>query len=653
MKSKTSSFNRTLITSLWRRFWPLFGAYFTIWLLLLPLPLGNMLAWNLRNADHNSEVDIFSSVGQTILNGGVSTGTVMSIIFCVLVAMAAFSYLYNARSVSMMGSLPIKREGIFLSQFIAGLSMMLMINVVIFLISLAVGESYGAKAGFDAAYLWQWLGIVCLENVFFFGFAALCASFTGNIIVLPLVYFVLNFTVWGVKEMISVVMGYFTYGYSGTSNSFAGWFSPAVKILDAGYDAKTTQSSGVIAVTGYSYSHWGMLAIYAAVGIVFALLAMYFIKNRRMESAGDVVALLTLKPIFKYCMTGGCALVMGLLLFSTSGLPSQSIKSFVFMVFFMLVGAFIGYFASEMMMQKTLRVFGAKWLGFGLSCAVIAVLMFCLRCDVFGYEKYVPEASEIKSVHLGGASINSALTDPENISEVLELHKSLIDHKQAYASIESSDGSYSISINYSMKDGSLVQRRYEITNSANSNDIEKLQEIANTKEAILSRKKLDYPVNLSTILNGQIDYFDSTTKEYKTIQVPSDQMCDLYKNCIVPDINELTLGRVWYITDDTYRNRVLDCTIQFNIQQEAPKQYEGQKTQYYSQNFSTTLTLDAKRTYQWIEDHYHINFTTMGESKKLLGENDKTGEPDIYPDSSNTFSTDRTVAAGTDVTPQP
>lgn len=622
MKSKTLSYKRTLIISLWKRFWPLFGAYFTIWLLLLPLSLGNILALNLRNLDHNSASDMFANVGQTILNGGVSAGTVMSIIFCVLVAMAAFSYLYNARSVSMMGSLPIKREGIFLSQFIAGLSMMMMINVVIFLISLAVGESYGAKTGFDAAYLWQWLGIVCLENVFFFGFAALCASFTGNIIVLPLVYFVLNFTVWGVKEMISSVMGYFTYGYSGTAYSFADWFSPAIKILEAGYDGtKTMQSSGTIVVTAYSYSHWGMLAIYAAVGIVFALLAMYFIKNRRMESAGDVVALLTLKPIFKYCMAGGCALVMGLLLFSTSGLPGQSARSFVLMVLFMLIGAFIGYFASEMMMQKTLRVFGAKWLGFGLSCAVIAVLMFCLRCDVFGYEKYIPDAGEVESIYLGGGTVDSTVAEPLNIQSVIDLHKSLIDHKQAYASLESSDGSYSISINYSMKDGSLVQRRYEVTDKRNPNDIEKMQEIANSKEAILSRKKLDYPVNLSTILNGQIDYFDRTTKEYKTIQVPSDQMYDLYKNCIVPDINDLTLGRVWYITDDIYRNRVLDCTIQFNIQQEAPKQYEGQKTQYYGQTFSTTLTIDAKRTYQWIEDHYPLDLLTMGESTALQSSN--------------------------------
>ena len=636
MKSKTSSFNRTLITSLWKRFWPLFGAYFTIWLLLLPLPLGNMLAWNLRNADHNNASDIFASVGQTILNGGVSAGTVMSIIFCVLVAMAAFSYLYNARSVSMMGSLPIKREGIFLSQFIAGLSMMLMINVVIFLISLAVGESYGAKAGFDAAYLWQWLGIVCLENVFFFGFAALCASFTGNIIVLPLVYFVLNFTVWGVKEIIFAVMHYFTYGYRGNTSSFADWFSPAVKILNAGFDGtKITQDNGIAVVTGYGYDYWGMLAIYAAVGIVFALLAMHFIKNRRMESAGDVVALRPLKPAFKYCMTGGGALVMGLLLFATSGLPGQSAKSFTFLVLFMLIGAFIGYFASEMMMQKTLRVFGAKWLGFGLSCAVIAVLMFCMRCDVFGYEKYVPEADEVQSIHLGGGSVDATYEEQQNIQSIIDLHKSLIDHKQTYVSKANGDQTFSIVISYSMKDGSLVLRQYDITDNGSTNDIKKLQEIVNTKEAILSRKKLDYPVNLSTILNGQINYYDRSTKEYKTIQVPSDQMYDLYTNCIVPDINDLTLGRVWYITDNTYNNRVLNCTIQFNIQQKALKQREGQNTQYYSQNFSTTLTLDAKRTYQWMEDHYHLDLLTMGESAGLQGDSGKSlAQPGLTPETS-------------------
>jgi len=658
MKSKTSSFNRTLITSLWKRFWPLYMAYFAIWVIVLPLQLGNRLAWNLRNLATNSTAaaERYATVGQLILNDGISGGTIMSIFFCILVAMAVYSYLYNARSVSMMCALPIKREKVFLSQFIAGLSMMLLINVAVFLITLAVGSAYGSEAGFDSAYLWQWLGIVCLENVFFFGFASLCASFTGNIIVLPLVYFVLNFTVWGVKEMIAAIMSLFSYGYAGNSSSVADCFSPAVRIMDSnGLDAVTMSDSAAAVVSGYTFKHWGMLLIYAAVGIVFALLAMCFVKRRRMESAGDVVALRPLKPIFKYCMTGGAALVMGLLLYSSSGLSSATVKDFSIMICYMLIGAFIGYFASEMMMQKTLRVFGAKWLGFGISCAAIAVLMFCLRCDVFGYEKYVPEASEIESVYLGGGTVNSNLADPENISSVLELHKSLIDHKSSYvnAQTQSSAWSYNLRIDYVMKDGKLVRRDYEITESAHTNDIEKLQELANSKEAVLSRKKLDYPVTPATILAGQINYFDKATKQYVTIQIPSDQMYELYTNCIKADISELTLGRVWYITDDSYLNRVFDCTINFDVQQKAEKQRKDENTRYYGQNFSTTLTLDAERTYQWIEDHYHLDLTTMGESKKLQGESVKIGEPDIYQNGTTTSATNMTVMADAAVTPQP
>lgn len=99
---KTSSFNPTLITSLWKRFWPLFMAYFAIWVIALPLSL--RLARNLRSLATGSATaaDCGANVGQFILDNGINGGTIMSLFFCVLIAMAAFSYLYNARSVSMM-----------------------------------------------------------------------------------------------------------------------------------------------------------------------------------------------------------------------------------------------------------------------------------------------------------------------------------------------------------------------------------------------------------------------------------------------------------------------------------------------------------------------------------------------------------------------
>ncbi len=57
----------------------------------------------------------------------------------------------------------------------------------------------------------------------------------------------------------------------------------------------------------------------------------------------------------------------------------------------LLGGAFVGYFVSEMLMQKTLSVFRGKWRGFVVSCAVIIVLTLGAEMDVTGYERRTPD----------------------------------------------------------------------------------------------------------------------------------------------------------------------------------------------------------------------------------------------------------------------
>ena len=57
----------------------------------------------------------------TVLSYGVP---VISIVYAILCAMAVWSYLYNARSVGMMHTLPIRREGLFVTNVLSGLTMM-------------------------------------------------------------------------------------------------------------------------------------------------------------------------------------------------------------------------------------------------------------------------------------------------------------------------------------------------------------------------------------------------------------------------------------------------------------------------------------------------------------------------------------------------
>lgn len=620
MKSKTSYFNRTLFLNLLKRYWPIFAGYFVIWLILLPVTLANALSYSQTSLlPYIDDLRIFAAeAGNQILRVGLYGGVIMSGIFGMLIAMAAFNYLYNPRSVSMMCSLPVKREGVFFSVFTSGIVGMFVLNIIIFLISLAVVAAYGVFA-LGSAYLLQWLAMVCMMNLFFFGFATLVASFTGHILVLPIVYIVLNFTVYVVEMLIRTVMSMFIYGISSSDSSVLAAFSPPVKLLMNSNIAGILEEPGNYnsAVIGYSYSGWGSLAIYAAVGIVFAVLAMLMIKHRRMETAGDVVAVKPLRPIFKYCLSFGCALVFGLLIYTTafnSPTTFYGVQGMLFMLLFMLFGAFVGYFAAEMLMQKTLHVFsGRNWIGMGITAVLITSLMFCGEFDVFGIERKLPDANEVQGVSLSCAGENVLLEQPENIEAAIKLQNDIISNKDANESYTGNfDASvYYVTFLYTYKNGSTLSRDYNIYKDA-SDDIYTLNDLMNVQESVDYRKELSVPVSVDTIADAYISYFDKAQATYMNIELSSEDAYELYSTCILPDIEDGVLGKIWLVTDGTYRNTVYDCTLNFSIEQRV------NDNEYRSDYFYTTLTVSAERTYNWILEHHALELCTMGESSDIM-----------------------------------
>ncbi len=621
MKSKTSYFNRALFFSLLKRYWPIFVSYCLIWLIVLPIALANRLQYEAATMGSNVDLRVLTADGgNQILRIGIYGGVLMSGIFSIFIAMAAFSYLYNARSVSMMCALPIKREGVFLSVFSSGLIAMFAINVAVFLVSLAVVAASGIFAG-GCVYLLQWLAMVCILNLFFFGFAALVASFTGNVLVLPIVYVILNFTVYVVEMLVKTVMGMFIYGISMNGSSELSAFSPPVELLTSNKFVQILEHPADYnsTVIGASYSGWGLLAVYALVGLLFAALAMVLIKHRRMESAGDVVAVRLLKPIFKYCLSVGCALVLGLLIYSTVFDNSNifGVQSMLFMLLFMLLGAFIGYFAAEMLMQKTLRVFsGRKWIGMGITAVIISAFMLCGEFDVYGIESKVPAAGEVQSVAISCSGENVVLEQPENIEAAISLHSDIISNKDVN---ERHTGDYNmavnyITINYTYKNGKTLTRDYNIYKDA-SDDIYTLNDLMNSKEAVEYRKELSVPVSVDTIADAYISYFDKALETYTSVELSPTQAYELYTQCIIPDIDDGTLGKVWLITDESYYDGVYDCTINFSVEKRI------YNNEYESAYFYTTLTVNAQRTKDWITENCGISLSTMGESAKYMYDN--------------------------------
>lgn len=604
MKSKTSFFSRTLFFSQLRRFWPIFAAYLAAVVIALPVALNAQLSSVAQNGGDTQ--DMLMSGWYYVLSTPFFVGMVICLVFAVMFAMAAFSFLYSGRSVSMMCSLPYKRTGIFVSLFTPGLCGMLLSNLIAGAAAVAVSAAAGVSL---AVPILQWVAAMCLMNLFFYGFAALCASLTGHILVLPAIYLILNFTFYVVEYVVRTLLETFVYGLSMTGAGVLTPLSPAMEIIQLGsvseqYSTPGDTTSGLI---GYSFNGWGPLLIYAAVGVLFALCAMLLIKHRRMEAAKDVVAIKPLKPVFKYCMTFGCALVIGLFVYylvmgaysTDSGLTTMLTT-----LSFMLIGAFVGYFGSEMLIRKSLKVFkGKAWIGFAVSVVIISGLMLGCEYDLFGYESYIPETSQIEDATISCNGQNAVFSSEEDIKAVQRLHESIISHKAENETVSSQDSSYSLYLTYQLRDGSYMARSYALRYPV-TDDLKTAENLLNSASGLQSRIGLDFSVTPQNVISGDVSYstrYDDVGSSLSYI-LTDVEAAELYNDCILPDMREGGIGLVTLTYDEDYYSSTYDCYINISFTDSPAAMLEngyikGRRHLYVQP------TVNSVRTLKWLSDH--------------------------------------------------
>ena len=126
MRSGTSCFNGTLYRKTMARFWPLWALYGLFWMFAIPLNLMNRYFNYLRwTGGTGTPQDLLLDLAQSIPEY-LAPGVWLAALMGLLCAMACFGYLYNNRSACMMHALPMRRETLFVTQYLAGLSFLLL-----------------------------------------------------------------------------------------------------------------------------------------------------------------------------------------------------------------------------------------------------------------------------------------------------------------------------------------------------------------------------------------------------------------------------------------------------------------------------------------------------------------------------------------------
>ena len=463
MRSVTSYFNRDLLRGALLRTWPLWAAYTLIWLFLLPVTL----------FIHLSDRHIVYSrptLSYELLNTGLPTGVMMAAVFGIFFAMAMFAYLTNPRATNGMHAMPIRREGLFLTHYLAGLFCQVVTLLVSFALAALVTAAFGV---FDGYAVGMGLLLCVLLVLFFYSFGVLCMVCVGQILAGAVFYGILNFLFVGMEALLRSFAGNFLYGYDGRSSAFStAPLSPPVEIASS---LSVSYVYDGIDPIGVRVFHLGTFAAYAAAGLVLAALALLLYRKRRSEMTGNTVAIGWLRPVFKYGVALCSAFSLGQLLsyfvFELTD-STYTAGALIGTIACMIFAGLIGYYAAEMLLKKSFRVFKTSWKGALATSAVLILIGLSFPLDLTGYQSRVPEQSDIVSatVDLYGGNVSGSfnLSGQESIALLRDAHCAVITDKARQTEynrryVPFNGDTCTLRITYELADGTELFRSYDLS----------------------------------------------------------------------------------------------------------------------------------------------------------------------------------------------
>ena len=463
MRSVTSYFNRELLRGALQRTWPLWAAYTLIWLLLLPVTIF------IRLSDRHI---VYSrpTLSYELLSTGLPTGVMMAAVFGIFFAMAMFAYLTNPRATNGMHAMPIRREGLFLTHYLAGLFCQVVTLLVSFALAALVTAAFGV---FDGYAVGMGLLLCVLLVLFFYSFGVLCMVCVGQILAGAVFYGILNFLFVGMEALLRSFAGNFLYGYDGRSSAFStAPLSPPVEIASS---LSVSYVYDGIDPIGVRVFHLGTFAAYAAAGLVLAALALLLYRKRRSEMTGNTVAIGWLRPVFKYGVALCSAFSLGQLLsyfvFELTD-STYTAGALIGTIACMIFAGLIGYYAAEMLLKKSFRVFKTSWKGALATSAVLILIGLSFPLDLTGYQSRVPEQSDIVSatVDLYGGNVSGSfnLSGQESIALLRDAHCAVITDKARQTEynrryVPFNGDTCTLRITYELADGTELFRSYDLS----------------------------------------------------------------------------------------------------------------------------------------------------------------------------------------------
>ena len=478
MIAKTSLFNKGIFKSTVKR--NIWGAvlYFIILFLLSSMPLISQLDTPESYMHSADRVAIYR-------DGILFTAVLVGIIVPSIVAMLVYRFIHSKKAAVFIHSLPVNRTSVFISTLAAAFTLMalpVIANSIILMLLSVTG--YSESYGISHCLVWAGINIMC--QFVMFSIATFASVITGHTIASAVLTLIIHTAPIIAVSCLSYIAENFLWGYSANNS-----------VINSVIEANPAMWIGAMA-TQFSYtgaeeaeqlfhliSHIPVYVISAAV--LYALSGILY-KKRGMETVEDVAAFDILNPVYKYFLTfiGSISVYCIFNRFITT-------SPMVFTAIMIILSAVI-YFACEMILKKTLRVWNSYrgYLGFAVCfCAMLGIFAYT---SFFGYETRIPDLSKIEKVAIYNYYYNEQAPYTDNaeiIKYATDTHREMSEN----ASFITDDYYETVlHIEYNLKGGKTLKRAY---NTSNEKVFDVLSELyshdayVRANEGVFTDKKLN------------------------------------------------------------------------------------------------------------------------------------------------------------------
>lgn len=532
-----SCFNPALLRSDLRRCWPLLAGYTFLWFLILPLRM-----WNDVDPSPDDFLLQARRTAMEILGTSTTAAIWMNLIFGIMLAMALFTYLSSPRGTYGMHSFPASRGSQFRTHVLCGVGCVAVSNVLICLLSAQNGVTHwGASL--------SWLVFSLVTFLLFFALGSFCCMLCGWLPAMAVAYGAVNCVAIFCRILADGMCSIFYPSYNDTvysmgRNNIVTWLTPVLRLhLDL---QEMYAEDGTVVLTA---SAWKSLLVYGIAALVLLVAGALLYRIRRSEASGDTLAFRPLRPVVRWAVGLLGGLGLGLVLaemLNCTGNTQALLACIVTLGLVCMIG-------TQMLIARTPRVFGKLWPELLALCAVLLALTLCIKADLFGFERRIPQTDQVESVevyHRGIYGSAAKITDPEEIDAIVQAHRYLAD----CGAKDNLDSDWrwrnNISITYHLKNGGTLSRRYQLR----SEDLTAVRAMLESETFRRSVVLDSVNVNAEALRHGYINNSDKAL-----VRDLSAQECKLLYQTLLEDIAHMNM-----LDPDLYdyQNSRLDITLE-------------------------------------------------------------------------------------------